>query len=297
MEERPQPERYDDVIDLGVYFAMVRKVWWKVGLLSLAVGVITLILMFRLPNLYQATAVITPAAEEGKKNPALGALALFGVDIGGPSTVESLDTLFKSNDLTVRVFKKHNLWPVLLADRYDPSTGRMHVSSSDRLIGNEKESRSPGDWDAIRAAKKCLRVSINKRSGTLSVSFESPSAESSATIVKYFLEEGKSRLQEEALERASSNKRFITEQISRTIDPLTRDRLYTLYGQEVEREMMARNREQFGFRIIDSPRVPDRKSRPHRAMISAVATIVSSLVWSAIFIVSGKKRGPAPEAR
>jgi len=28
-----------------------------------------------------------------------------------------------------------------------------------------------------------------------------------------------------------------------------------MYGQEVEKEMMARNREQFGFKVIDSARV------------------------------------------
>ncbi len=49
------------------------------------------------------------------------------------------------------------------------------------------------------------------------------------------------------------NKKFIEEQIGKTVDALNRDQLYSLLGQEVEREMMARNREQFGFRVIDSP--------------------------------------------
>lgn len=56
------------------------------------------------------------------------------------------------------------------------------------------------------------------------------------------------------------NKKFIEEQIGKTVDALNRDRLHSLLGQEVEREMMAWNREQFGFRVIDVPRVPDRKS-------------------------------------
>jgi hypothetical protein len=41
-----------------------------------------------------------------------------------------------------------------------------------------------------------LTVSVNKKAGTVSVSFESLSPQSSADIVKFFLEEGKSRLQE-----------------------------------------------------------------------------------------------------
>jgi uncharacterized protein involved in exopolysaccharide biosynthesis len=135
-----------------------------------------------------------------------------------------------------------------------------------------------------------LNVSINKRSGTVSVSFQSFSPEGSASIVKYYIEEGKSRLQEEALERAVKNKKFIEEQIGRTVDALTRDRLYALYGQEVEREMMARNREQFGFRIIDMPRVPDRKAGPARTRSAVAATIMSFPLWCVVFMVLGKKR-------
>ena len=246
--------------------------------------------MFTKPNIYQATAVITPSVDEKKQNPALGALASFGVTIGGPSSIEDLETLFKSNDLAVRVFRKYNLWPIVLADKFDPATGKVKPAWTDRLFGNEKGPKPPGDWDAIRAAKDRLKVSVNKKAGTVSVSFESPSAEGSANIVKYFLDEGKNRLQEEALDRATKNKKFIEEQIGKTVDALNRDRLYSLLGQEVEREMMARNREQFGFRVIDSPRVPDRKSRPSRGKASIVGACIGFFVAVFFFLKRKKTR-------
>lgn len=292
MEERPTEYREDE-IDLGIYFAILRKVWWKVALLSLAVGVATLLYMFTQPNIYQATSVITPSIDEKKQNPALGALTSLGVTIGGPSSIEDLESLFRSNDLAVRVFRKYNLWPIVLADRFDPATGKMKPAWTDRLFGNEKGPHPPGDWDAIRSAKDRLKVSVNKKSGTVSVTFESPSAEGSANIVKYFLDEGKSRLQEEALDRATKNKKFIEEQIGKTVDALNRDRLYSLFGQEVEREMMARNREQFGFRVIDSPRVPDRKSRPARAKGAVAATLLTFFALCGFHLLRGSRRKEA----
>jgi uncharacterized protein involved in exopolysaccharide biosynthesis len=285
-------ENRDDEIDLGIYFAILRKVWWKVALLSLAVGLATLLYMFTEPNIYQATAIITPSVDEKKQNPALGALASFGVTIGGPSSVEDLESLFKSNDLAVRVFRKYNLWPILLADKFDPATGKVKPAWTDRLFGSKKEPKPPGDWDAIRAANARLKVSVNKKAGTVSVSFESPSAEGSGNIVKYFLDEGKNRLQEEALDRATKNKKFIEEQIGKTVDALNRDRLYSLLGQEVEREMLARNREQFGFRIIDSPRIPDRKSKPSRAIAAILATILSSILLAIGILIWKRKEIP-----
>ena len=291
MEDRPSMEYREDEIDLGIYFAILRKVWWKGALLSLAAGVITLLYMFTKPNIYQATAVITPEKDERRQSPGLGALASFGIDVGGPSRVEDLESLFKSSDLAVRVFKKYNPWPILLGDKYDPARGGIRASSKSGFFGGGKIPPKPlGDWDAIRAVKGCLRVTVVKKANTVTVSFESPSAEGSANIVKYFLDEGKSRLQEEAFDRASNNNKFIEEQIRKTVDALTRERLYALYGQELEREMMARNREQFGFRVIDSPRVPDRKFRPARARSAVIATILSFPLWCVFFIVRSKKR-------
>jgi len=284
----------EDEINLGEYFAILRRNGWKIVLFSLAVGLVTLLVMFLLPNIYKASAVLTPAVDEKRPNPALGILASLGVDIGNTTKVEDLETLFKSNDLTVRVFRKYNLWPVVLPDRFDLATGKLKPCWTDRLSGREKGPRTPGDWDAIRVARDCLRVSVNKRAGTVSLSFESPSAEGSATIVGYYLDEGKSRLQEEALDRAVKNKKFIEEQIGKTVDALTRDRLYALYGQEVEREMMGRNREQFGFRVIDSPRAPDRKSGPHRLLISFLVVVLSILLSSIVLAAWSRNRISAP---
>ncbi len=288
MEERQMAKYRDDVIDLAQYFAAFRKVWWKVILVSLAVGFVALLVTLLVPNTYEATAVVTPAADDVKQNPTVGVLSSFGIFVGGPTKVEDLESLFRSKDLTVRVFRKYDLWPIVFSDRFDSATGTIRETWIDQISGEAKGSRLPGDWDAIRATKKAMRVLVNKKAGTVSVSFESPSAAGSANIVKYYLEEGKSRLQEEALERATRNKKFIEEQIAKTVDALTRDRLYTLYGQEVEREMMARNREQFGFRVIDVPRVPDRKAGPHRLLISLFTTVLAFLV-SGIIVTARSK--------
>lgn len=298
MEEHRQrePLQTEEGVDLGAWFSTVREQWWKIAGLSLAVGVATLLYLFTKPNLYKSSAVIMPAAEEGKQNPAFGALASMGLPVSGPSRVEDLDILFKSNDLTVRVFTRHDHWPVLLGDAYDNTTGTMRVSSLSKLLDDAKEPGPPGDWDAIRSASKLMTVTTSRRSGSLTLSFESASARESAAIVTDYLDEAKNRLQEEAVIRATRNKKFIEEQIARTLDPMTRDRLYSLYGQEVEREMMARNREQFGFRIIDAPRVPDRKSRPQRAKTAVLATILAAPAWALFLGYMGRRRENRPPA-
>ena len=286
----PPPTQYEeDTIYLGEYFAILRKNGWKIVLFSLAVGVATLLVMFQFPNIYQATAVLTPIGEDSKPRSALGALASFGIPVGISSKVEELEALFRSDDLTVRVFQKHNLWPVVFGKDFDATTGKLRIGWKDRLLFGRGGMEAPSDWDAIRAAEKSFKVSTNKKMGTLFIAFETLNPAGSADIVGYYLDEAKSRLQEEALERATRNKRFLEEQIGKSMDLLSRERMYAVYGQEIEREMMARNREQFGFKIIDAPRVPDRKSRPERTWNISIALFLAFIVGCAFFLARRRK--------
>ena len=282
---RRRPMEYEEVIDIGAAFSAIRQNIWKILGISLGAGVLTFLFLLTRPNLYRSTALIMPAEEDNKQGIGLGALAALGFSVGGPTKVEDLEVLFKSNDLTARVFTRHDHWATLLGDSFDPATNKVKPGFLSFLSSNRKEPGPPGDWDAIRAAEDAMTVSLNRKTGSLSFSFESTSPEESAAIVSEYLDEARSRLQEEAFIRAAKNKKFIEEQIGKTVDALTRDRLYSLLGQEVEREMMARNREQFGFRVIDSPRVADRKVKPKRGLIAIVATTLSFFIGCAFFIV------------
>ena len=282
-------ENRDDEFNISDFLLVLRKIWWKVILLSLLTGIASLLVTLQLPNIYKASTIITPVNGEGENSSALNALSMFGIDIGAPSTIVDLETLFRSQDLTVRVFNKYKLWPIVFVDRYDEQTGNITFPLTERLLKNEVASRLANDWDAIRVVKKRLRIASNMKSRTLTISFESRSMEGSAKIVGYYLEEGKSRLQEEALEKAVKNKKFIENQIVKTADPLTRERLYRLYGQEIEREMMARNREQFGFRVVDSPRKPDRKTKPQRVITTILSIFLSLPIWTIIIGYRGRR--------
>ena len=278
-------------IAVGEIWAYLRPNFWKMVLVSLLISVVTFLFLLLKPNIYQAVAIISPPEGQAPTNSGQGALASIGVVIGGPSHAEDLETLFKSTDLAVRVFEKHDLWSIVYGTRFDSATRKLRPRWYERLGGVFDGPRQPRDWDAIRAARKCMKVVLNRKSNTISISFESPSPAGSAAMVGYFLEEGKSRLQEEALDRAVKNKLFIQQQIERTHDALTRDRLFALYGQEVEKEMMARNREQFGFRVIDAPRVPDRRLRPRRGLIAIAAAFVSLLGMFVLTIVLKRDGG------
>src|SRR3990172_9957537 len=174
MEDQRNIKNREDTIDLGRYFAVLRVQWWKIVILSLFVGVSTLLLLFLKPDIYLAAVTITPPKEDRKQNPTFGFLSSIGVNLGGATEVEDLEILFRSDDLTVRVFRKYDLWPIVMPERFDPETGFLRPSWFDRVF-RKKRSEPPGEWDAILVADNRLTVSTKKKLGTVTISFESPS--------------------------------------------------------------------------------------------------------------------------
>lgn len=278
---------------LGELWAMLRREWWKILCLSAGLGLVVLLLLLTQPNYYRSRAMVAPTGDETKPGGTIGALATFGIAIGGPSKIEDLEVLFRSLDLAARVFARHPVWADVLGSRFDPSSKMLRPTVLERITG--KGPRPPDDWDAIRVSDDNLRIVVTKKAGTLTLTFDALSAEAASQIVAWYLEEAKSRMQDEALARARQNRRFLEEQVAQTSDALARDRLFTLLGQEIEKEMMAQNREQYGFKIIDTPRVPDRKAGPKRAIISGAVTLVSALFLAFLFLSRRRpSRTPAP---
>jgi len=290
MDAPPPAGLQEDENDLAKYVEILRKEWWKIALFSLLVGAMAAAYMYTLPDTYRATAVIKPESSGSNQVGAgISALASLGLPlpISIASRSEDLEVLLKSDDLAIRVFRKYDFWPILLKDSYDPGTKSRKVGWLDRLFGGKAKPLS--DWDAAREVRLRMRAVFDRKTGVMNVSFESLSAEGSATILRSYLEEAKSRMQEEVLTRANRNKQFIQGEITRTVDPLTRERLFALYGSEVEREMLARNREQFGFTIIDSPKVPDQKAGPRRSLFAQMAAILAIFVGYLYFVLRWKR--------
>ena len=266
---------------------VLRANWLRILGPALAVGVGALLLLFLIPNYYRARAVLSPTGEDSKQGAALGALASIGLPVGGASRIEDLESLIRSHDLTVQIFGRNDTWGDTLGSKYDPASKTLRPGLPFRLW---KTGTPPTDWDAIRYADEALLTGLNRKAGTLTITFEALSPESSARILALYLEAAKTRMQQEALDRAAKNKAFLEAQLAKTSDPLSRDRLFSTLGQEIDKEMMAHNREQFGFRVIDAPRVPDRKAGPARSPVAVALTMACLVGLSAYHLFRHTRR-------
>ena len=86
----------------------------------------------------------------------------------------------------------------------------------------------------------------------------------------------------EAKRVAETNRKYLETLIDKNADPLIRQKIYSLIAKQIEISMMAEVKENFAFKVIDPPKVPDMRIKPKRTKMVLLAFITS--LFAGIFI-------------
>jgi uncharacterized protein involved in exopolysaccharide biosynthesis len=268
MEEQTEP--YGDEINLLDY---VRVIVRNKMLICAIIGIVviaTIIVSFVMTPVYEAKAVIAPAMKSGDSSGASLLAAQFGISAPASSSMSEIVNLLKSNVLKEKVIKKHNLLPVFFKEK--------------SLRGKSEGQKT---WKGIRYLQEALKVSPNQKDNSIQVSMQFRDPKTAADIVNYTLLELTDHMSNEARRVADTNKKYLESQIDKTADPFIKTKIYSLIAQQIETAMMAEVKENFAFKILDPPRVPDTKTKPKRTQMVIIAFVVS--LFLGIFIAFGKE--------
>ncbi|MBU1965480.1 MAG: hypothetical protein KKD24_06670, partial [Proteobacteria bacterium] len=74
----------------------------------------------------------------------------------------------------------------------------------------------------------------------------------------------------------------LAQQLSKTTDPILKNRLYELIAKQIEKETLAKVQKYYSFNIIDPAFVPENKFKPKRAQICLISVVVAFFI--AIFL-------------
>ncbi|OPY84281.1 MAG: hypothetical protein A4E72_02317 [Syntrophus sp. PtaU1.Bin208] len=200
------------------------------------------------------------------------------------------------------MIERYRLMPILFYEQWDSqkkewirdqgviSTLRRWMSNLVKVVGpsDPKAALSNGEegipqlWDALRLLDHIVQIDNNVKENTiiLTVDYENP--ELAAKLVGYILETLTMHMSTEAKRVALINRAYLEQQLQTTADPLLRQKIYNLIAQQLETAMMAEVKENFAFKVIDPPKVPDRKIKPKRALMAILSLFVA--LFMGIFI-------------
>ncbi|MGD0276259.1 MAG: Wzz/FepE/Etk N-terminal domain-containing protein [Syntrophales bacterium] len=297
----------DDEINLLELWQVIWKRRKLIIRIVLIVVLVTAISSLFMTNIYQSSAVITPVSNQGGGGTMAALAQQFGglagmtnLDIAmpGASSASDIMNLLKSNILRQKVIEQHNLLPILFYKDWDEkqkkwkkeeggiSLNPMEWMSS--LVGlfashdAKKKKGIPDNWDALRLFDDIVDIKndIKGNKITISVSFHDP--EMAAKIVEYFISTLTDHMSSEAKRVAETNRKYLESQLIETSDPFIKQKIYNLIAQQIETAMIAEVKENFAFKVIDPPKVPDKKIKPKRTMIVLLSLFVA--LFMGIFV-------------
>ncbi|MGZ6231549.1 MAG: Wzz/FepE/Etk N-terminal domain-containing protein [Syntrophales bacterium] len=278
----------EDEIHLPDYWRVIRKRQKLIIRVVVAAVLVTVVISLLMTDIYQAKAVITPIAskEGGAGVGTLSALALQfgalpGIVLPGGSSAAEIVNLLKSNILREKVIERYQLLPVLFYKEWDTEKKDWKRGTSLNplvYVGMRKDTGVPDVWDGLRTLDSIVKVNQNIKENIIIITVDYYDPVMAAKMVEYFLTALTDHMSSEARRVATINQKYLEEQLGKTADPLIKQKIYNLIAQQLETSMMAEVKENFAFKVIDPPMVPDMKIKPKRIQMALLSFVVSIFI-------------------
>ena len=216
--------------------------------------------------------------------------SLAGVSIGAGESTESkiateimkswsfIERFIADNNLAVEVYAV-NGWNKKTAElRIDNDKYDIHKKTwllEDDYTG---ELRGPTSWELYERFQEILSVYENKDTGLVHVSIEYYSPQIAKNWVDLYVSSINRHMQSRQVDKVSNNIHYLEEEISRTSIAEMREVFYTLVEEQTKNKMVAKASPDYAFVTVGSSMIPEEKSKPKRAMVSVLGTLIGCFV-------------------
>ena len=290
-----------DEPDFGEFFSVLwgGKAW--ISAITTAAAVISVLVALSLPDIYKSRALLAPKSDGGSGSLARmaaqygGLASLAGINLsdfggGDASRAELAQQKLKSLSFFTEHLYSEVLVDLMAVDYWDMYSGEVVI---DPTVYNQATSQwireasfprksKPSAQEAHEAFLKTIALSEDKQSGfvTLSVQHESPIV--AKAWADMLIDRINEEIRAEDVGEAEASISFLEVQREQT-SLVSLDEVFAqLIEEQTKTIMLANVSKDYVFDIIDPPVVPELKSKPSRALICVLGTLLGGLlgvVW------------------
>ena len=287
----------NDEIDLRELFAVI----WQGKLLIIAITAVfaigAVIFAINQPNIYKSEALLAPAdSEQGGGGLAAlagqfgGLASMAGINLGGGGGIDKTQMameVMKSRQFTSDFIQKHNVLPDLMAAQ-KWNMADNSISYDDELY-NEADKKwlrivdapfkpKPSMQEAYKVFSKIIAVNAAKETGMVTVSVEHLSPTVAQQWVNWLVADINNEMKQRDVTEAKRSTAFLRTQIQQTNVADIRSILYKLIEEQAKTIMFAEVRDEYVFKTIDPALIPEEKSKPKRALICVLGTMLGGML-------------------
>lgn len=297
--QNPHP---DDEIDLKELFMVL---WGGRLLISVVTGLaaaISIIVALSLPNIYTASALLAPAGSSGgglpgvmKQYGGLAGLAGMSLSTGEEGSRAQLGMqLMKSRAFMGDFVERRDILPELMAiESWEAGSGDIVFDAESydaasktwvRDVDLPKRSQ-PSLLEAYEEFMDILGVSEDQQTGYVTVSVDHQSPLVAAQWVSWLVEDVNAAVKAQDVAEAEKSIEYLKQQVANTSLADLQAMFFELIQSQTETVMLAEVRPEYVFKTIDPAVVPEEKSKPSRALICILGTLLGGVVGIIIVLV------------
>lgn len=301
---------YDDEIDL---FELFQTVWtgkWLIILGSILAAALSAWISLQLPNVY--TVEIKIAAVEDDQNSQMNGLvaqygglaSLAGIPIpgGGGGQTDLLLEILQSRSFLSKFVAETNIGPRLVAmKQFDPISGKetMDPTLFDEASGQWvrevvlPQLPEPSEQEYYEAFTNALTVNKDKTSPLIIIAFEHQSPKLGYDILRQLVKRIDDFARARDKTKSEQSIQYLEQKLSQTRLVDVEKVLYQMIEAQTKTLMLAEVNQDYAFQVIDAPVVPEKRSKPNRALIVVLSTLVGGMLmvlWVLIRSAVQKRR-------
>ncbi len=289
---------FDDEIDLKELF----NVLWTAKKLIIqitaifAIGSIAYSLL--LTNYYKSESLLIArsASETQGLSQFSGLAAMAGVNLPSSGDDKAAQTieLIKSRKFVKHLMAFDDILPSIMAAK-TYNSGSQELLFDQELYDSETKTWKrkpkkngpiiPSYIKAHKAYKSMMSISQDKKTGFISINIEHISPLFAKELLELIIRESNELLRKKDMEESKQGLGYLTSELSKTPFVEIKGSINALIEVQLETQMLAQIHQDYILIEIEPPFIPEKKSKPSRAFICVLGTMLGGMLSVLIVLI------------
>jgi len=298
-----QNQAKDDEIDLAELWRAVWAGKIVIVLISFVFAVASIYYALSQPNVYKASALLAPTSTDGGAG-GLSALAgqfgglasMAGINLGGGASnkTDLALEIIKSRTFIQKFIEKHNLLvPLLASKEWDMATNTLIINHELYDEANNKwlrkvkapKTAKPSLWEGFVVFSNLLSVSQDKSTSMVTVELQYYSPVLAQQWLNWLISDVNEFMRNQDQKEAQDSINYLTAQLKDIHVASMESVFYQLIEEQTKNMMLTKVKAEYVLKTIDPAQIPEIKSKPKRALIVVLGTILGGMLSVLIVLI------------
>ena len=284
---------YNDEIDLRELFHVLWDKRFYIGAITFIFSLISIIYALMLPNIYQSKAVMMPMENNKGMNGMLGQYSgmasLAGISLPPESASKAQEAIarIESFEFFSNSFLPHiKLENLMAVKQWNQASNTLTYDASDFNSESGQWVRKvkpptlaiPSSQKAYKQYKEIMSVSEEKITSFITLSVEHESPVIAQQWVEIIMDQIDQVMRDQDRQTARKSIEYLNS-IAPTVNyEEIKQALASLQQEQMKQLMMVEANENYIFKVLDSPIVPEMKVKPRRSLIVILGTMLGMML-------------------